>query len=111
MSTNLPPLHPCCLAGVTACLFLSLALHTSANETSNEASKVNVEGIVEKIPFGGTEHTHDDEPSLVIEPRVHLRAAIGDTSLEDSELDHGGHDPNQSGFSIPALSLGASCHR
>ena len=107
MSTNLPPLHPCCLAGVTACLFLSLALHTSANETSNEASEVNVEGIVEKIPFGGTEHTHDDEPSLVIAPRVHLRAAIGDTGLEDSELDHGGHDPNQSGFSIPALSLGA----
>ena len=110
MSTNLSPLHPRCLAGVTACLFLSLASHTSANETSNEASKVNVESIAEKIPFGGTEHTHDDEPSLVIAPRVHLRAAIGDTSLEDSELDHGGHDPNQSGFSIPALSLGADMH-
>ena len=106
MSTNLPPLHPHCLAGVLACLFLSLALHTSANETAS----VNVEAIAETIPFGGTEHTHDDEPSLIIAPRVHLRAAIGDTGLENSELAHGAHDPNQSGFSIPALSLGADMH-
>ena len=110
MSTNLPPLHPHCLAGVLACLFLSLALHTSANETANETASVNVEGIAETIPFGGTEHTHDDEPSLIIAPRVHLRAAIGDTGLENSELAHGAHDPNQSGFSIPALSLGADMH-
>ena len=58
-----------------AWLFLSLALRTSANETANETASVNVEGIAETIPFGGTEHTHDDEPSLVIAPRVHLRAA------------------------------------
>ena len=110
MSSNLSSLHPHCLAGVLACFFLSLALHTSANEPANEPASVNVEGIAETIPFGGTEHTHDDVPSLVIAPRVHLRAAIGDTGLENSELAHGAHDPNQSGFSIPALSLGADMH-
>ena len=110
MSTSLSPLPPHCLAGVIAWLFLSMALRTSANEAANKPASVNVEGIAETIPFGGTEHTHDDEPSLVIAPRVHLRAAIGDTGLENSELAHGAHDPNQSGFSIPALSLGADMH-
>jgi len=110
MSTYQPPLHLYSLAGVTACLFLSLALHTYANESADEATDDNVDGIVEKFPFGGTEHTHDDEPSLVIAPRFHLRAALGDTGLEKSDLAHGGHDPAQSGFSIPALSLGADMH-
>ena len=110
MSTSLSPLPPHCLAGVIAWLFLSMALRTSANEAANETASVNVEGIAETIPFGGTEHTHDDELSLVIEPRLHLRATIGDTELENSELAHGAHDPNQSGFSIPALSLGADIY-
>jgi len=60
-----------------------------------------------QIPLGGEDCEHDDGPSLLIEPRAHLRAAAGYTDLEDAELAHGGHDPAHNGFSIPSLSLGA----
>lgn len=92
-------LHPYGHLGVTACVFFSPASSAYANET-NEAP-------IQQVPFGGVEHTHDDEPSLLIEPRAHLRAVVGDTHLENSGLAHGGHDPANSGFSIPGLSLGA----
>ncbi|MCP5536915.1 MAG: hypothetical protein H7A51_11880 [Akkermansiaceae bacterium] len=59
------------------------------------------------IPFGGVDCDHDTGPSLLIEPRAHLRAVLGDTDLEDAGLAHGGHDPVHSGFSVPSLSLGA----
>ena len=99
MFKHILSLHPYGPLGVTGYVFFSSAPLAYTNET-NEAP-------IQQVPFGGVEHTHDDGPSLLIEPRVHLRAVVGDTDLEDSGLGHGGHDPIHSGFSIPGLSLGA----
>ena len=105
MSKHIALPSPHHLAVITASICVYLILPISANE-ANQAEEAG-EAEEEQIPLGGTEHTHDDESSLLIETRMHLRAAVGDTSLESSDLAHGGHDPAQSGFSVPALSLGA----
>jgi hypothetical protein len=99
MSRHVVSPHPQWLLAVTACICLFQASPASANEGYQRPAQ--------EVPFGGEDCDYAAGPSLVIEPRAHLRAVIGDTDLEDSGLAHGGHDPHESGFSIPALSLGA----
>jgi len=82
-----------------ACVFVSLASPAHANET--------VETPIQQVPLGGEDCEDDTGPTLLIEPRAHLRAVVGHTELEDSGLGQGGHDPSQSGFSVPGISLGA----
>lgn len=65
------------------------------------------EPVAPQVPLGGEDCAHSTGPSLLIEPRAHLRAVVGDSDLEDSALATGAHDPIHSGFSVPALSLGA----
>ena len=99
MSKHLLPLHPHWLLGVTACICFFQASPVFANEKNEDPMK--------QVPFGGEDCENDYGPSLLIEPRVHLRAVVGDTDLEDAGLARGGHDPIYSGISVPALSLGA----
>ena len=99
MLKHILPLHTHGILGVTACVFFSSVSSAYANE--------NNEAPIQQVPFGGEDCEDDSGPSLLIEPRVHLRAVVGKSDLEDSGLAHGGHDPIHSGFSIPGLSLGA----
>lgn len=70
-------------------------------------SGANPNPALANVPLGGEDCEKDDGPSLLIEPRAHLRTVVGATDLDDAGLAHGGHDPIHNGFSIPSLSLGA----
>lgn len=84
-----------CLSLLSSGIFIGLCLTDSSAETNCHAP-------------GEDHHNHGHEsPSLAFTPYAHLRAVVGDTDLEDSGLAHGSHDPIYSGFSVPALSLGA----
>ncbi len=61
-------------------------------------------------PFGGEDCDHGGGPSLLIEPRAHLRTVVGDTDLEDAGLAHGEHEIDRSldvsGFTIEVATPG-----
>ncbi len=91
--------------GITICFFFSPTC-PAAPDSADQVIGTS-EDPTQQYPLGGEDCERNDGPSLLIEPRAHLRAATGYSDLEGSELAHGGHDPAHNGFSIPSLSLGA----